>query len=253
MKKFIFLLFALAVVGATMSCEKEQLPETANPNEIVDPSTEPDKSGVKSELVGCWTTTFNIDGYGVNYEYTLYLWDDGKGYNVIDDYCLDGSYAGLSRSYLEWYTEGDTLYFVYPHDEPMACIYHVDNSTLTLYRELSDIPELTFSRQKEADHRFMGDWSVTKKCGDNYVDEHIKFVTPKDCCTYYFEYTDPNLPPVDQSVGFVWYKYEFDDNTITLTCVKSGSTIKKEYKIDGTKLYLNGECYSNFKKENGFE
>lgn len=253
MKKYIYLLLALTFAGATMSCEKEQLPNRTNPNEVVDEDANKEKLGINGDLVGCWFTTFNIDGYGVNYERTLYLWNNGKGYNVIDDYLLDGSYAGHSRGNFEWYAKEDVLYFVYPHEEPIACTFSVVGTTLTLFNEKGDIPEMIFSRRPEADHRFMGDWSIMKKNGDKYVDQHIHFVTPSDCCTYYLVYTNPNYPPTEGSIRPIWYKYEFDNNTITMTGLNGGSAIKKDYKIEGTKLYLNGECYSNFKRENGLE
>lgn len=252
MKKLLFLLLAFAVAGATMSCEKEQLPNRVNPEDVQGTPSAENMAEI-NELTGCWFATFNIDGYDINYKRNLYLWDNGKGYSVTDGYLPDGGYASLSRANLEWYIEGDILYLVYPHDEPIACAYSVVGTTLTLFNEKGDIPEMIFSRRPEADHRFMGDWSITKKVGESYIDQHIKFVTPTDCFTYNFVYTDLNLPPVEKNTYPVWYKYEFDDNTITMTGVMGGSAIKKDYKIEGTKLYLNGECYSNFKRENGLE
>ena len=253
MKRLLFLLLAFAVAGATMSCEKEYLPARDNTNEDVSNPT-PEKSGVKSEILGCWTVTAESEAYDIVEESSLYFWEDGSGYLANDSSRLDGSYVGLNRSGFEWYVEGDNLYLTYPREEPIMITYSIEHNTLTLVSEDNGVKyETIFNKQKEADHRFMGDWDITKKVGDKYHNEHIKFVTPRDCYTYYFVYTDPNLPPTEGNVRPVWYKYEFDDNTITMTNVQYGGTSKKEYKIEGTKLYLNGERYSNFKKENGFE
>lgn len=253
MKKYLFLLLAFAVAGATMSCEKEYLPTRDNTNEDVSNPT-PEKSGVKSEILGYWTVTAEYEAYDIVKESSLYFWEDGSGYLANDSSHLDGSYRGLNRSGFEWYVEGDNLYLTYPREEPIMITYSIEHNTLTLVSEDNGVKyETIFNKQKEADHRFMGDWSTTKMVGEKYIDQHIQFVTPNDCLTYSIEYSDPNQKPDGVNAHPQWYKYEFDDNTITMTNVEYGGTSKKEYKIEGTKLYLNGECYSNFKKENGFE
>lgn len=253
MKRLLFLLLAFAVAGATMSCEKEYLPARDNTNKDVSNPT-PEKSGVKSEILGYWTVTAEYEAYDIVKESSLYFWEDGSGYLANDSSRLDGSYVGLNRSGFEWYVEGDNLYLTYPREEPIMITYSIEHNTLTLVSEDNGVKyETIFNKQKEADHRFMGDWSTTKMVGEKYIDQHIQFVTPNDCLTYSIEYSDPNQKPDGVNAHPQWYKYEFDDNTITMTNVEYGGTSKKEYKIEGTKLYLNGECYSNFKKENGFE
>lgn len=252
MRKYLSLILMLAVVGVVSSCEKEQLPNEVTPNDYTNNVTSSNSSAVDCELVGYWTVTYELEKYDDITTEGFYFWEDGTGYALSDSYRHDGSYLGLSRSGLKWSIEDNNLYLTYPDYDTLEMTYSIDGNKLTLVAEdESGKYEMALIRQHEADHRFMGDWSIMKKNGDKYVDQHIHFVTPTDCYTYSVEYSSPSAYPEVGNAHPVWYKYEFDNNTITMTGVMGGSSIKKDYKIEGTKLYLNGECYSNFKKENG--
>lgn len=268
MKKFLFVLLAFAVAGATMSCEKSEIVEQNKENNELTPGSEnntnsetDDKANSEVDvkmLIGKWTYTAiadKDDQFNSHSDYVFRFWEDGTGYLTIDGYNKEEVVYSLTRSNFSYWVKNERLYVLYAHNaDAIEWEFRFKNDELIMRSDMDEYNNIfTFKKSVDADERFMGDWSTTKMVGEKYIDQHIEFVTPNDCLTYSIEYSDPNQKPDEVNAHPQWYKYEFDNNTITITDIENGGTSKKEYKIEDTKLYLNGECYSNFKKENGLE
>lgn len=263
MKKYLFLLLAFAVAVATTSCEKEALPNVTEEQGQDEEIGARKLSNIEEGFVGIWryrAYADERDQMTSHVDYVFHFWDNGKGYRTSDTYSTQGVLLGYGRAPFEWYVENGRLYIHIAHvDQAGEWDYQFDGSRyLTLSTDTDEGSiSMEFTKGEDIDLRFMGDWDTTKRVGDLYINEHIQFVTPTDGFTYSLEYTDPNLPPKSSNTMSRYFKYVFDDDTITITWFDSGCAvgdgIDKKYRIEGTKLYIDGVCYSNFKKEQGIE
>lgn len=252
MKKYLFLLLAFAVAGATMSCEKE------NPNENYSPESYQvaGVDSVEKSFLGVWTLTLEYEDSRIysHTDYALHFYEDKSGYKTSDTYGADSRHIGLGRNPFTWYIEDDSIFIVYEEREPIEWYYIVDDDKLTMYYEDDEISEkFVYTKAEGLDMRFKGDWSVANKSGDVYTDSHIKFVTATDGFTYYNTYNDTHSAPIDSPSHPVWFKYSYDDNKLTITFVDTKMSQTYTYSINGNNLILtngkgNKECYSKIKK-----
>lgn len=260
MRRYLFVLLAFAVASATTSCDSDVY-YTVGGDDTSEQEVPHKLSAAEQGLVGMWSCTAYADESDPIYshqEQTFHFWEDGKGFRTSYTYGDGGRVLGYSRCPYTWYIENEHLYIHMAHtDAPGEWDYTLCDNSLTLSVEELDEPiHIELTKCRPIDTKFMGDWDTVKVQGDKYINEHIQFVTPTDGFMYSFEYTDPSLPPTDTNVYPKDFRYEFDDNTITITWLVSGGvggSVKKSYRIEGTKLYLDDVCYSNFKREQGFE
>lgn len=257
MKKYAKLLLMLAVAGMTMSCEKEvapNKPENETPSDV-----QPNVSTVNSNIVGLWVLEGEInDQLGdFVYESTFRFWEDGTGYRTTDEYEVSsGRHMSMTRGGLTYECEGDILRIGYTGEEAEEVKYSVESNRIIFYVEEATDGMVVYRKKADADRRFLGDWSTTRKDGDYYYDDHIKFVTPTDCYMYYSKYDNPMAAPIEGPSRPVWYKYTFDDDALYISSAENMNAIprKRFYRFGGDKLYLSGEngietCYSTIKKE----
>ena len=240
MKKFGKWLLLLAVAGATMSCEKSVEP-------TVDEFLSDAESSVQIEecpsIVGLWVLEYEKEVWDgmERFEYTFRFYKDGTGYCTMDSSGNEHHAGSQSRSgQFTYEVKDDTLYILYPYEKEYALSkIKLEENTLVIYDIDGNGHDYTFTRREDADMRFIGDWSAQRKDDKYYYDDHIQFVTPGDCMTYYYKYDTPTSRPAEGCPGGVWFKYVFDDETITITYPYSTvSYMKKYYRFDGGKLYL---------------
>ena len=257
MKKSLFMLLMLAVAGMTMSCDKEVAPN--KPNEETPSNVQPNISTVNSDIVGLWVHEGEIDGPigKLEYERAFRFEQDGTGYLTFDEYeASSGRRISMSRGGLTYECDGDILRITYTGEEAQEVKYSVESNKVIFYIEEAESGMVVFDKRADADRRFIGDWSTTRKVGNYYYDDHIKFVTPTDGFMYYSKYDNPNAAPIEGPSYPQWFKYSFDDDVLYISSAeyKNASPAKKYYRFVGGKLYLSNSkdgietCYSTIKK-----
>lgn len=251
------MLLMLAVAGVAMSCEKDVVSD--EPVNLPSPNVQPNKDTVNSDIVGLWVREGEIDDQLGNFIYksTFRFWEDGTGYRTADEYeVATGRSISMSRCGLTYECDGDILRISYTGEEAIEIKYSVESDRVIFYVDDEEMGMVAFHKRQDADHRFMGDWSTSRAEGDYYYDDHIKFVTPTDCFMYSVKYNNPSAAPIEGPSHPVWYKYSFDDDVLYLSSVANmnATPIKKHYRFEGGKLYLNNmvggieTCYSTIKK-----
>lgn len=258
MKKSLFVLLMLAVVGMAMSCDREEVAPNRPINET--PSgTQPNVSTVKSEIVGLWVLDGEINNQlgDFVYESTFRFWDDGTGYHTTDEYEVSsGRSIAKTRCGLTYECEGDILRITYTGEEAQETKYSMESNRIIFYVDEVESGMIVYHKKADADRRFLSDWSTMRAEGDYYYDDHIKFVTPTDCYMYHNKYENPMAAPIEDTSHPVWYKYTFDDDVLYITSADNMNAIprKKYYRFGGDKLYLSDTkdgietCYSKIKK-----
>ena len=162
----------------------------------------------------------------------------------------------MSRGGLTYECDGDILRITYTGEEAQEVKYSVESNKVIFYIEEAESGMVVFDKRADADRRFIGDWSTTRKVGNFYYDDHIKFVTPTDGFMYYNKYDNPNAAPIEGPSYPQWFKYSFDDGVLYISSAeyKNASPAKKYYRFEGGKLYLSNSkdgietCYSTIKK-----
>ncbi|MBR4952381.1 MAG: hypothetical protein IKY56_05240 [Alistipes sp.] len=251
MKKSLFMLLMLAVAGMTMSCEKDVIDPT-NENEANNSTNavkDADATAMK-ELLGSWeyvAVADKDDQFYSHTDYVFYFWEDCNGYLTIDAYDKSNLINSTTRNSLTYWVDNEILYIKYGNSSPIEWEYRFQDNTLIMRSDMDEYNNTyVFTKAEDGDMRFVGDWSTTRKDGDRYYDEHIKFVTPKDGFTYYSGYDNPNPQ---------WFKYTFDGDMLIMTNIDSTTSTKKYYRFEDGKLYLSDEnggietYYSTIKKE----
>lgn len=251
------MLLMLAVAGVAASCEKEVAPN--KPMNETPSNVQTNVSTVNSDIVGLWVVEGEINNQLGNfvYESTFRFWEDGTGYRTADEYEVSsGRQMAMSRCGLTYECEGDILRISYAGEEALEVKYSVESNAVIFYVEEAENGMVVYHKKSDADRRFIGDWSTTRKDGDYYYDDHIKFVTPTDCFMYYSKYDNPMAAPIEGPSRPVWYKYTFDDDVLYITSAENmnATPTKKYYRFAGDKLYLSNTkdgletCYSTIKK-----
>lgn len=252
MKRLILILLAFVVVGATMSCEKESL----NVNDAEKNSQLTGVDRVEEVVLGVWTLTLEYEDDKI-YSHTdsaLHFYKDKSGYNTSDTYGVDNRHIGLGRNPFTWYIEDDSIFIVYDEREPIEWYYIVDGDKLTMYYEDEEVSEkYVYTKVEGLDRRFNGDWSISRKSGDIYIDSHFQFVTERDGFKYQNEYNNPQSKPIDGPSYPIWFKYSYDDSNLTITFVDTKQSQTYAYSINGNNLILTNEkgdkeCYTKIKK-----
>ena len=257
MKKSLFMLLMLAVAGMTMSCEKEVAPN--EPMNETPSDVQPNEGTINNDIVGLWVQEGELDGPigKLVYERAFRFEEDGTGYLTSDEYEVSsGRRISMSRGGLTYECEGDILRITYTGEEPQETKYSVESNKVIFYIEEAESGMVVFYKRQDADRRFIGDWSTTRKDGEYYYDDHIKFVTPTDGFMYYSKYDNPNAAPIDGPSYPQWFKYTFDDDVLYISSAENmnATPLKKYYRFVGGKLYLSNSkdgietCYSTIKK-----
>ena len=252
MKKSLFMLLMLAVAGMTMSCEKEVVDgKNENGADNTTNAVENNDATEMAKFVGCWeyiSVADEIDQFYSHTDYAFYFYENGDGYLTIDAYDKENLINSTTRNSLTYWVKNEKLYVQYGNSTPIEWEYRFQDNTLIMRSDMDEYNNtFVFTKAEDGDMRFIGEWSTTRKDGDRYYDEHIKFVTPKDGFTYYYNvYDNPNPQ---------WFKYTFDGDMLIMTNIDSATPIKKYYRFEGGKLYLSNSkdgietCYSTIKKE----
>ena len=257
MKMNLFILLMLAVAGMTMSCEKEVAPN--EPMNETPSDVQPNESTINNDIVGLWVKEGEINNQlgDFVYESTFRFWEDGTGYRTTDEYEVSsGRHMSMTRCGLTYECEGDILRITYTGEETQETKYSVESNTVIFYVDEAEGDTIVYHKKPDADRRFIGDWSTTRKDGEYYYDDHIQFVTPTDGFMYYSKYDNPNAAPIEGPSYPQWFKYTFDDDVVYITSVESmnATPTKKYYRFAGGKLYLSNSkggietCYSTIKK-----
>ena len=257
MKKSLFMLLMLAVAGMTMSCEKEVVDgKNENGADNTTNAVENNNATEMAKFVGCWeyiSVADEIDQFHSHTDYIFYFYENGDGYLTIDAYDKADLVRSMTRNSLTYWVKNEKLYVNYGDDDPIEWEYRFQDNTLTM-RSTLDGDTFVFTKTKDDDIRFLGDWSTTRKSGDKYYDDHIQFVTPRDGFTYYNVYDNPNAAPIEGPSYPQWFKYTFDGDMLIMTNIDSATSTKKYYRFEGGKLYLSNDkggfetCYSTIKK-----
>ena len=251
------MLLMLAVAGMTMSCEKEVAPN--EPMNETPSDVQPNEGTINNDIVGLWVQEGELDGPigKLVYERAFRFEEDGTGYLTSDEYEVSsGRRISMSRGGLTYECEGDILRITYTGEEPQETKYSVESNKVIFYIEEAESGMVVFYKRQDADRRFIGDWSTTRKDGEYYYDDHIKFVTPTDGFMYYSKYDNPNAAPIDGPSYPQWFKYTFDDDVLYISSAENmnATPLKKYYRFVGGKLYLSNSkdgietCYSTIKK-----
>ncbi len=257
MKKSLFMLLMLAVVGMAISCDREVVPN--KPANETPTDVQPNVSAVNSNIVGLWVLEGEINNQlgDFVYESTFRFWEDGTGYHTTDEYEVSsGRHMSMTRGGLTYECEGDILRIGYTGEEAEEIKYSVESNRIIFYIEEATDGMVVYHKKPDADRRFIGDWSTMRAEGDYYYDDHIKFVTPTDCFMYHSKYDNPTAAPIEGPSHPVWYKYTFDDDALYISSAENMNATprKRFYRFAGDKLYLSGEyggnetCYSKIKK-----
>lgn len=257
MKKSLFMLLMLAVAGVTVSCEREMV-NRQNENGVNKASNSEENTNATemAKFVGCWeyiSVADEIDQLHSQTDYVFYFYENGDGYLTIDAYDKADLVRSMTRNSLTYWVKNEKLYVNYGDDDPIEWEYRFQDNTLTM-RSTLDGDTFVFTKTKDDDMRFIGDWSTMRNGGDKYYDDHIKFVTPKDGFTYYNVYDNPNAAPVEGPSEMVWFKYSTEGDMLIMTNIDSATSSKKYYRFEDGKLYLSNDkggfetCYSTIKK-----
>ena len=191
------------------------------------------------------------------YESTFRFWEDGTGYLTTDEYEVSsGRHMSMTRCGLTYECEGDILRITYTGEETQETKYSVESNTVIFYVDEAEGDTIVYHKKPDADRRFIGDWSTTRKDGEYYYDDHIQFVTPTDGFMYYSKYDNPNAAPIEGPSYPQWFKYTFDDDVLYISSAENmnATPLKKYYRFVGEKLYLSNSkdgietCYSTIKK-----
>ena len=258
MKKSLFMLLLLAVAGMAASCENDVINRT-NQNEANNSTNAVEDADATemAKFIGCWeyiSIADEIDQLHSQTDYVFYFYENGDGYLTIDAYDKSDLVRSMTRNSLTYWVKNEKLYVNYGDDDPVEWEYRFQDNTLTM-RSTLDGDTFVFTKTKDDDMRFLGDWSTTRKSGDKYYDDHIQFVTPRDGFTYYSVYDNPNAAPIEGPSYPQWFKYTFDGDMLIMTNIDSATSTKKYYRFEGGKLYLSNDkggfetCYSTIKKE----
>lgn len=257
MKEYAKLLLMLAVASVAISCEKDVIGGT-NENEANRETNVVEKSDATemAKFIGCWeyiSIADEIDQLHSQTDYVFYFYENGDGYLTIDAYDKADLVRSMTRNSLTYWVKNEKLYVNYGDDDPVEWEYRFQDNTLTM-RSTLDGDTFVFTKIKDDDMRFLGDWSTTRKSGDKYYDDHIQFVTPRDGFTYYNVYDNPNAAPIEGPSYIVWFKYSSDGDMLIMKNLNSTTPTKKFYRFEGGKLYLSNSkdgietCYSKIKK-----
>ncbi len=257
MKKSLFMLLMLAVAGMAASCEREMV-NRPNDNGVNKTSNAEENTNATemAKFVGCWeyiSIADESDQLHSQTDYIFYFYENGDGYLTIDGYDKENIIMSMTRNSLTYWVKNEKLYVNYGDDDPVEWEYRFQDNTLTM-RSTLDGDTFVFTKTKDDDMRFLGDWSTTRKSGDKYYDNHIKFVTPRDGFTYYNVYDNPNAAPVEGPSQMVWFKYSTEGDMLIMTNIDSATSSKKYYRFEGSKLYLSNDkggfetCYSTINK-----
>lgn len=231
MKRFFSLILAVLFVFALCACDggnsNETTGTTAEPTYEIDWSDVPD-----SEIVGAWEPEDSVSG-----EYVLFT-DDGKlrivhGTIVFDasiKYGVDG-YGNTSA-----YTEGNYLYgqWVYVLKGDKLIVKYSEDEVKTFNRV--DYTPVTLQTKEGfvKDDKLVGKW-LNKQYADSY-----QFT--EDGFAIYHQDIEDGIYVYDSEIK---YSYTVKDNVITLYYYGSNELEEEtqtfEYKIDGTKLLLDGK------------
>ena len=260
MKKYAKLLLMLAVAGVAMSCEKEVVDGTnENGADNTTNAVENNDAAEMAKFVGCWeyiSVADEIDQFYSHTDYAFYFYENGDGYLTIDAYDKENLINSTTRNSLTYWVENEKLYVKYDNSTPIEWEYRFQDNTLIMRSDMDEYNNtFVFTKAEDGDMRFIGDWSTTRKDGDRYYDDHIKFVTPKDGFTYYNVYDNPNAAPIEEPSYPQWFKYTIDGDMLIMTNIDSATSTKKYYRFEGGKLYLSNSkdgietCYSKIKKE----
>ena len=257
MKKSLFMLLMLAVAGVTVSCEREMV-NRPNENGVNKASNSEENTNATemAKFVGCWeyiSIADEIDQLHSQTDYVFYFYENGDGYLTIDAYDKADLVRSMTRNSLTYWVKNEKLYVNYGDDDPIEWEYRFQDNTLTM-RSTLDGDTFVFTKTKDDDMRFLGDWSTMRNGGDKYYDDHIKFVTPKDGFTYYNVYDNPNAAPIGEPSYPQWFKYSTEGDMLIMTNIDSATSSKKYYRFEDGKLYLSNDkggfetCYSTIKK-----
>lgn len=242
MRKSIFMMLLLTVLGMAMSCERE-----VTPNRPIDDPTfneQASVSAVKSDIVGMWVMEENRDTeFEPGVIKAVYRFGkDGIGSYTLNWYNTEtGQQITTAYHSFTFECADDVIRIVYSDGELAEKKYTITSSILTIYSDYEDETVFVYHKKTDADSRFLGNWSTTRVQDEFYYVDNITFATPTDCYMYSSKYDNPMAPPVgDNPALFVWYKYTFDDEVIYITVASNmyAKPMKKYYRIDGNKLYL---------------
>ena len=253
----------LAVAGVA-SCESEQMPTKREAPAKNTENPDPEKSAEMAELIGLWTMTLDASQGELKYheDYAWRFYEDGTGYQTIDGYSEVGVINSYNRAPFSYDIKDGMLYITYKGDaEAIEWHHELEGVTLTMYSDMDEFGNTyVFTKSKDADPKFIGDWHYTEQLGDGRVDQHIVFDTPVDGHLYDIVYHNESGSDSDTRHGAM-FKYTFDDETLTITKLDSGpygcsGTITYYYRLEGAHLGLKTSqeglerIYENFKKEN---
>ena len=259
MKKYVKFLLMLAVVSVAMSCEREVASnESKKPVDETPSDVQSNVSALRSDIVGLWMHDGEIDSFlgDLVYESTFRFVEDGTGYRTTDEYEVSsGRRISMSRCGLTYECDGDILRITYTGEEPCEVKYRVESNAITFYVEEAENGMVVYHKRPDADRRFIGDWSTTRKDDEYYYDDHIKFVTPTDGFMYYSKYDNPNAAPIEGPSYSQWFKYTFDDDVLYISSAENMNAVpsKKYYRFADGKLYLSNSkdgietCYRTIK------
>lgn len=267
MKKYLFLLLAFAVAGATMSCEKEPNNNGFDDNDpnneikIPDNDDDDDKADEIEKLIGCWVC--DIAEEPDDKEISTYrFYGEGKGYITTDNYNIHGTIGGYTRGAMTYWIEGEKLLILGVHAEkPRELFFNLDGDKLTLTSCIDPNIVYTYTKTEDASKKFMGSWQRWEKIGDYYYQYIITMTTPTDGYTMYMKYLSPTSGAIEKSMS-EWFKYKFDDIQIKMSKISHYPVSTESpmyYRMEGNNLYLrnsyHGEeiCYEDFYRANGIE
>lgn len=240
MRKSIFMMLLLTVLGIASSCEKPEVPPVST--EVDQGSAATLNSGDdECSILGCWKAIVEDVNLGMEkgtLEYVFRFYDDGKGHISANGYNDKGRSLYSSFSGFAYKVEADVLSLCYDYSTEWAeTKISVNSNTMVIYNCDGNGLDLFLTKHEDADSRFIGDWSTMRSDGEFYYDDHIQFITPTNCVVYSYKYKNLSTPPVDSSeVG--WFVYEFNETEIVIETLSAQSYMKKYYRFEGDKLYL---------------
>lgn len=268
MKKCLYMLLTLAVASATMSCEREILPNNvkhANDENV----SEPEKMSVNSDILGYWTFATDAaladpehrtdETIPVHMEFTFRFYEDGTGYLTYDETNLDtGLLWAYKRGGFKYTIEDDVLYMDRGENwDTFECKFSFNGQNLTLYDCNFININIPLSKTEDQDRLFIGYWlrDTPLRKGETLFDKQLTFASPTDGCVYKVIYDENTQRPVDDLLP-AWFTYTFDDKKIVIKFLQDVGGYVKEYyyRIEGNKLYLTdtktGEvtCYSDLRR-----
>lgn len=247
MRKIKFIMMLIVVVGLTIACDKSD--EFGGEKATNAPGITDVEKEAMEKLVGLWTRhgegrDDNGDLLVVD-EYEFRFYEDGKGHKSIDSYDKNGKLMSISRSTFTYWIKDSLLYIEWTGKETVEWHYRFDGDNLLMHTDMDETgTEYKFIKTKDADNKFVGDWSTTKANSDGtYVVHHYKFQTPTYGYVYESVYKDANSAPTDTYPVYD-FRYEFDDTKITLMRMDTGSygtSSVKYYRLADKVLFLSDQ------------